>query len=262
MGLTPEQIAFLYPITSVTVHRGGNLTINRSPRFKGNAPTPKRNEGDITKLSKKSLRRLQHTMNCTTVKFNSMITLTYGRYYPMSGKQVKQDLQIVIRMAQRWEKDYLWFLEFQERGAPHVHLLTTVEAITPTMRVELVYRWVGNMTKQAYFLAQCPVDKYPEELFKLLKVNSHPTVWELIRDSNGAAKYVSKYTSKQGQKTVPQDFRDVGRFWGCSRDVGQIEGVTVDLTEAEVRQLLTDHNHPAKDWEYMPKFVWGVNNDQ
>ena len=199
-----------------------------------------------------------HIANCTSVTFNSMVTLTYGGYYPSIGKLVKIDLQIMLRHLRRYGENYLWFLEFQRRGAPHFHILLEVDCITPIMRYDLMDKWVRTQTKREYFLGQVETENQMGEITKLVRFNMHHRVWELINRKDGAARYVAKYGAKASQKTVPKHYLDVGRFWGCSRDVTSLDGVRVDATSDEIRKLLREKNHPAGDFEVLPKFVWGL----
>ena len=68
----------------------------------------------------------------TAVIFKTMITLTYPAVWPGNGRLVKKQLRAFLKFAvhnlfPRPEDAeriaYLWFLEFQARGAPHIHLL-------------------------------------------------------------------------------------------------------------------------------------------
>jgi hypothetical protein len=69
---------------------------------------------------------------------------------------------------------------------------------------------------------------------------------EAIRKPDGAARYAVKYASKMRQKAVPTDFRNVGRFWGHSKDVTPVARESIQCTEDDVRELL-------RDWEYAPQ---------
>lgn len=255
------DINYLYPITSVLVHRNGHLSVKRSPRFK---PTDRSigNKGKIRKLSKKSLRRLNHIMQCTSTEFKSMITLTYGRYYPREGTIVKQDLKHMMYFVKSVSESWLWFLEFQKRGAPHIHILTTVPYILPSMHLRLAYRWVIRQADSPYFQLAVKPDEIYERLKDMVVFNMRPEAWEVIRKKDGARRYVSKYASKQEQKAVPVNYQDVGRFWGCSKDVREIEGVEVELTVDELMLLLEQHNHKCKDMDVLPRYLWGVMNEE
>lgn len=264
--MTPDEIEFLYPVTSVIVHRGGHLTVKRSPRFAPKSEPPENNgKAKIVKLSLKSIRRLNHIMQCTKVDFNAMVTVTYPQFYPKNGKEVKEDLQHILNYfaRQKWYKNYLWFLEFQTRGAPHFHIMlemTKPPTITPEMRVKFATSWLKRVTKQEWFYAECPVGEFAMHCGRIIAVNAHYKTWELIKEPAGAARYVAKYAAKAKQKEVPEDYQDVGRFWGCSQAVKDIEGVSVDITLDELIKVLKDNGHKAASWDYMPKHIWGVTS--
>jgi len=258
--MTPADIEFLFPITSVLVHRGGHLTVQRSARF----PPPKSSAGNrkqITKLSKKSLKELNHTMQCTNIEFCSMATLTYPRFYPRGGKETKKDFAYMLRWFKKFSDNYLWFLEFQKRGAPHFHLLLETSCITPAMRVGLAFRWIDRVVGQEYWWSNVPAGEQTTELRKFFNFAIGDSVWELIKSPDGARRYVAKYAQKPAQKQVPLGYSDVGRFWGATADVRRIDGVEVDCDEKGLRLLLEKQGHIASSWDFVPKHLWGVMRD-
>ncbi|GAH86880.1 unnamed protein product, partial [marine sediment metagenome] len=54
-----------------------------------------------------------------------MVTLTYPAVFPKNGKVVKKHLNVMLKWLKYRlpAKNYLWFFEWQRRGAPHVHIL-------------------------------------------------------------------------------------------------------------------------------------------
>ena len=163
-----------------------------------------------------------------------MITLTYPKEYPSDGKTVKTHLNSFLTQFRRdcAGFSYLWFLEFQKRGAPHFHILVdfpmprkreAVKAIR--FRVaSLWYRVVGS--GDAKHLAA-------------------GTRTERIRSENGARNYCVKYAFKMQQKIVPKDYQNVGRLWGASRDVIPVCRGEVQCTEDDIRSVL-------EGWRYEP----------
>lgn len=252
-----ETIEYLYPVQSVTVHRGGHLTVNRGVRFCPKS-VPDRTGTYIDKLSTKSLRRLNHIMQTTKVSFGSMLTLTYPEFYPRDKEELKDGLYYIIRHIKKYSPSYLWFLEFQKRGAPHFHILTTVTAITPHMRYDIAEKWVSHIVKQEYYYAFRRIGEFHKDVGNMYSVAIHWDTWQLLKSEDGAKRYVSKYATKTYQKQIPERYQGVGRFWGCSKDVSDIEGVDVELTLPELMQFLDDHNHPAAEYDYLPKYLWGV----
>lgn len=189
----------------------------------------------ISFLSDKSLRRLAFIAQNTDVEMTHMITLTYPKEYPMNGREVKESLNRLLSfMRARAKKNgttigYIWFLEFQRRGAPHVHIICDGLYWSNS---ELSYRWykaVGSGDK-AHLRAG--------------------TRQERIRERDGAAKYVTKYALKTEQKKVPDGFVDVGRFWGASRNACPVPlGAKVMHSRGELVEFLGD-------WEYVGRLEW------
>jgi hypothetical protein len=145
----------------------------------------------IKKLSDRSKRRLRLLLRNSTVEWRGMITLTYGSVIPESGLESKKHLNSFLQKLRRQKTQYCWALEFQERGAPHYHIL--VDAWVKKTEVgETWARIIGQ------------------------EVESTATRVESIRQRHGACGYLMGYMSKEAQKRVPSSLIDVGRFWGCT----------------------------------------------
>jgi len=237
----------------MTYYGKGCYEVHREVKQKLQGRPPER--GKIKMQSKKSLLRLMFLMQATEVEFKSMITFTYPKHYPMDGNIVKLDIGAVLQKVRREEWQYLWFLEFQKRGAPHFHLLVTADVITPKMRVDFGLHWTARIALREWYTQACPPDEYMAEVLKMAKFNTHYSSWELIRDADGARNYVAKYAGKERQKRVPARYASVGRFWGASRGL-KPKGLTFDVTEKEVEQWLVDHKHPSTSYELVPRYIW------
>lgn len=158
--------------------------------------------GEISELTQSSLKRLAFIANNTMVDLDVMVTLTYPKIFPTSGRELKRHLDNMLKFFRRriTPFSYLWFLEFQKRGAPHYHLMYC-------SRGEIVDK--ADVGRQWARICDTG-DPYHESV---------GTRIEKIRTANGAGRYAAKYASKAEQKTIPEPFRDIGRFWGTSRDV-------------------------------------------
>jgi hypothetical protein len=221
-------------------------------------------------LSKKSLRSLIWTINATSVKFNSMITLTYPDDFPVNGATVKEDLRVYLQWLRRaYKTEVLWFLEFQTRGAPHFHILTQHSGISPHMRRDAGIKWVQRIIEANWFMccfrgedkdgnSVFAWQRYKTECVKLAAFNLHHSFWELEKRENGMRNYTARYAGKEYQKTPPKNYTEVGRFWGCSDLVRPGPGVLADTCEQDIRALLEKTNHTAKDWDVLPKQLFGV----
>ena len=162
--------------------------------------------GDIVRFSKRSSRRLLFLVRNTEGLFKTWIDLTYqGENFPKDGRVIKKQLDIFLKWLRRRGAKYLWRLEFQERGAPHFHLLVSSDFIHYR---EIAEEWdgiIGNDWKG--------------------RGEKHSASTKVGAISSQAQLYyrVAKYLGKVGQSEVPECFKKVGRFWGCTTGILKYE---------------------------------------
>lgn len=204
------------PVVAVAVYRSDVLVIRQGDTVKSGQ---KSRRGDIKEMSDESLRRLAFLANNSEQTWGSMVTLTYPSVFPTDGKIVKRHLAAMLRSFKRrlGHITYIWFLEFQQRGAAHIHILLTTKltpSITPDLHSWLSQRWynIVGSGDEKHLLAG--------------------TNWENTRTDDGLRRYVVKYAFKTWQKEVPVGFRQVGRFWGASRDV-VLEPIAIEVSDEE-----------------------------
>jgi hypothetical protein len=140
-----------------------------------------------------------------------MVTLTYPFGFPSNGAIVKEHLRRFLQELKRDQERHnlvtgssekhssFWFLEFQNRGAPHFHIFTTYANVprgTNNWVAETWYRIVNS------------------EDIRHLQAGTRT---EFLRAGRaGTISYAAKYAVKQYQKAVPANYENVGRFWGIS----------------------------------------------
>ena len=147
--------------------------------------------GEITGLSRQARRRmLLVSRNCDCLF--AEVTLTYPGAFPCEGRLVKYHVKRLLQELRRHGLAGLWFLEFQERGAPHFHLF--VDGFVD--RAWLAFTWYGIVGSED--------ERHLEAGTEVSR----------IRKPHAAAVYVAKYAAKMAQKSVPLQYRSVGRFWG------------------------------------------------
>lgn len=165
---------------------------------------------EIIELTRAALARMVFLLQNTDTRFCSMVTLTYPGEWESDGKRVKAQLNRFLSWARaRGFGLYVWFLEFQKRGAPHFHIL--FENDVTDFRMDISERWykaVGSCDK---------------------KHLAAGTNTELLRSEDGAARYAAKYAAKIEQKRVPIEYVNVGRFWGAARGVVAKPTTTLDV---------------------------------
>lgn len=221
--LTPDQFNSIYPITHLSVYKSG-VKLRRSGPKALSRQKPKR--GKIDGLSPRSLSNLIWTGANTSTQFGSMLTLTYGKEHPVNGVVLKGHLNKFITYHRRMTGDkysYLWVMEFQARGAPHFHLLTTIAtANTSEARRAMAASWckavLGKGDRDYSDISTRDRKSLRREM---MAVHEHPSSMMDLWSEGGAIRYICKYAAKLNQKTVPQNFRNAGRFWGASRDVSR-----------------------------------------
>jgi hypothetical protein len=169
--------------------------------------------GEITEFSRASRRRLLKKMARLTVhKHATFLTLTYPERFP-DGKRAKENLRAFVeRLRRRFPKaSAIWRLEYQERGAPHFHLIIFNMPYVPWYRIR---RWWIDI-----------INEYVDKWYPRIKV-------EAIRSKRGAMHYISKYIAKLPDETpplssaegataaeggsifIPVTYLHEGRFWG------------------------------------------------
>lgn len=160
--------------------------------------------GEILGFSSASRRRLMTLMasiDRTACRRRPLfITLTYPRRFPTEARVYKAHLKAFLaRFNRRYpHTPIIWRLEYQERGAPHYHLMV----FTPWF---IDWRWVAgawyDSTGRADYLTLVA-----------------GTETRAVRTWNGVMSYAAKYMSKS--RAVPEGQKP-GRLWGvhCRADL-------------------------------------------
>lgn len=187
------------PEADRVVKRRREIQYCYGPGSKGNR-APVRDA--ITSFSAVAAKRLRRYIDNYYTDFKNMITLTYGEIFPTDGREVKSHLRAFWERLRRHEPldarlqhtswmaahSAVWWIEYQERGAPHIHILTT-----------------GWLEKT--WIAKAWSDITGGDLYACSRV-------EALRSPDSAGSYAAKYAAKEEQHTVPQGFTNCGRHWG------------------------------------------------
>jgi hypothetical protein len=189
--------------------------------------------GKIKRFSFGSIKRLKFLLRNTVHKMEYEIGLTYPNEFPNDGLLVKSHFHRLRMRLNYYGYKYIWILEFQGRGAPHFHMLVN----KPIERKVLAKMWFDIVGSQD--------DKH-------LRRGVHASP---IRSKDGMAIYFANYLSKQDQKLVPEEFRNVGRFWGASRElldctVKKFYGTSEDIKKIkkELRPLRRWFDGKKRQW--------------
>lgn len=246
-------------VVAFNVYRNGVVEVTRRGTPASTTPGIR---SEIVKFTQRARDKMLFTASATEVIFKSMITLTYPESFPIDGKRVKMDLKVFRqRMVREYGCEILWFLEFQKRGAPHFHLLTTVKEPNMSDRKKLAYMWADVAARRPSPDDNLPAhERHFAEYAKIWRVHAHSRSWEAIREVNGAVRYAAKYATKTRQKEVPEEYKDVGQFWGCSklvRDTARPIAV-VDANSRQIRDILEAEGHRVAEFDWLPRYIWGV----
>jgi len=176
----------------------------------------------ITERSRAARKRLSFTVSNTETVIVGMIVLTW-KIAPMDGKIVKRqlgDLFDALRRQIGKAIEWLWWLEFQKRGAPHIHILTagSVHDDFQTVRRWRRRKWRNIYTGQI-------VDWLGQKWLKIIKADkceasqkfTRGGIWEKFDKPDGAARYCAKDAWKPHQTKVPEQYQNVGAWWHRSR---------------------------------------------
>ena len=191
----------LFELTAEVYKRDVRIKFSRLGR--GNLLTDEERERQRDKRSKiirfswRSARRLRHLIRNSEDIWKAFITLTYPAEYPCNGRETKAHLNAFLQFLRRKGVKSVWVLEFQSRGSPHYHIIVS-EFVLKEEIAERWYKVVGSGDE------------------KHLRAG---TGINAIRSKGQLYGYLSAYIKKLDQKTPPERFEDVGRFWGSSRNL-------------------------------------------
>ncbi len=131
----------------------------------------------------------------------SVFAMTYHEKLP-EGREVKEHLHNFLIQVKNEYPDvkYLWILEFQKRGFPHIHCFFT-KAYSVEFHIFCAELW-NRVSGEGKSWEHRKVHFHPKQFIP----------WEMR-----SAGYLTKYLDKEHQKRVPEGFKNVGRFWGSSR---------------------------------------------
>ena len=196
----------------------------KKPFLQGRPNHDKFRRQAVFNFSDKSKARLSEVCRNSGHWVRSQFCLTYHLFWPSSGLDCKKQLNRFITALNRHpgisylgcDLHYLWVLEFQGRRAPHFHLFTDlltdpewqgVPFVLPINKDDLATIWVVQVQGLHFPGAQSTLDFHRHEK------NFFP--WRMA-----SGKYlVKEYIEKSLQKDVPENFQNVGRFWGNSRNM-------------------------------------------
>lgn len=187
----------------------------------------------INRLSDGSRDRLLWAVRNEQAPLRVLFTVTYPAEFPNDGRLVKAHWAALRHRLRRRDHEQVgyWCLEWQKRGAAHLHAVCSSE-VPKAWLAEAWYNVVGSGD--------------PRHLQAGTRV-------ERIRGEDGAARYMAKYAAKREQKTVPPGYREVGRLWGRWGPRGDKEEVTGEAAEQVAAVLREEADRRVGAGEYAPR---------
>lgn len=226
VAVSPSRVRFRVQTRGV---RLGTGTVERQSK-----------RGRVREFSSRSRRRLAEVAHDLGELHTPelMVTLTLpGEWRSVcpDGRAFKRHVLAWRRRLERWMRRRrvegwaaLWFLEFQRRGAPHLHLLL--------WGVGSGYLYsLRDWASQSW----AEVVGHPDRVERAKHLAAGTRV-ERVREPHFG--YAVKYATKMHQKHVPEGFQDVGRFWGIWRScapkpITWMERMAYEDAAARVRLL-------------------------
>lgn len=159
--------------------------------------------GKIDSFSDKSRARLKFVAGNCFPLLVSQFCLSYGSdNTPADGVETHDHLARFLDAVRKKYpgSTYLWVLEFQKRGVPHFHVFFS---FPPSVKK---HEWLADKW--------CKITKGQIGQYLVHHHHNNFTRWEMKKGG-----YLCKYLEKKEQKNVPNNFENVGRFWGCSRNM-------------------------------------------
>jgi len=167
--------------------------------------------GEIREFSRKSRRRLQMQANRLRWEPAMMTLLSFSDDFPRDGHVVQRLVNAWLTAARREGcGHYVRFLEWQRRGAPHIHVVFEHDLGVASRR-KLAAVWARLLVKHLGIgVAQAA---------RVRRFHANVMNWQGPRSSpDGLVRYALKYASKSCyQKVVPDGYVNPGRWWQTSR---------------------------------------------
>jgi len=161
----------------------------------------------------------------------ALITLTYPEVFPMDGKVVRRHVK---RFRERWRRAWgnpigVWIREFQDRGAPHMHLYV---GLPVSCSMEEFEAW-GS---QAWYESVGSGDSR----HRRWGFDVRPVAFGSVEQNvQRVCDYFWRESGKYGQKKPPEGFENLGCYWGCWGAKPHWETVGIPAREwFEIRRVL------------------------
>jgi len=194
--------------------------------------------GVVDALSRDSANSMAWHACALSDKFQSMLTLTMHPGAVTNSRDFFRALNALLQARRREGMGFFWFLEFTQKGVPHVHLFLSGspdEKPVVSQNGRTFFRlasfreserWAG-LVRRAVLSSSGGRGDDLRDTGEILTANDPAFLeacgrmaltsarWEPLRMQGAAARYAAKYSAKKEQKTRPQcGIWGTSRWWG------------------------------------------------
>jgi len=209
--------------------------------------------GRVSDFSRDSARRLGWAYSQGPWK--GMLTLTYPGSVPVEYSEFHRHKKNLLKTLDRNGVKYLWVLEWQRRGVPHLHIWVSQDLSDKICPTKTVRRYLSDKicltesVRQKLTDGNCPAwrgvmlhwlhligESTNQAAFNVAMHEKTYCPWEVRVGNN----YAAKYADKREQKGLPVGIEHYGRWWGVSRGViaphyqTEVDEETVNTKTGEV----------------------------
>lgn len=180
--------------------------------------------GEVKVFSSDSRRRLFQLLHKLKFERVTFCTLTYPAEFPTDARRYKAHLKEYRRRFElRWGKiPAVWRLEFQERGAPHYHLMYLDAPFIP------LADWCALWSDVIH-----TKDENHRKIGVDVKLVTQSKEAKLI------ASYLGKYVAKVDERIGAEDDRKPGRWWG-EWNIQEVVPIEIEVMDWEAGRIVTE----------------------
>lgn len=255
-------------VVAVEVYRNDVRVVRASQSRKGGGKKEK-----IKEISMSSIKNAKHIIANSEPDLPSLMTFTYPETFPGDGRIVKTHFRAIEHRARRRFGKFSYFacVEYQKRGAPHLHVGASIDLEKLGEVVELTRMgdwdrkpkfqthkptqdwlfkaWLGVIGGSGEFGWKGLPDTDVEAMSNAYYYCNAGVSWEMMKKDNGAKLYLVKELSalKGYQKKVPKGFKNPGRHFLYSRDMKPVVVETFPVSDKLVRKMLREIG-----WKWLP----------
>lgn len=209
---------------TATIYRHGAMLEGWPQRWPGKTDARLlARRGTITSQSARSLIRAAFAIRAAEVDWKYLMTLTFRERKVNHKACLRAFFQGAWRgQAQRY--GIAWFLEYQERGVEHYHILLADDAMTAlcwpeTPEFRRVWRRGQHISVLGGDAEARVVGMWAESVVDFSEpfmAFQRGGVVEVLQNPESAHNYMASYCRKLSQKTLPEGLQHPGRWWWMS----------------------------------------------